>query len=78
MSTVITYELPYRTPVILRILNVAGQEVKRVSFSYQTAGVHTFTWDGTDNDGNVVATGVYLYQVQAGSNVVTRKMMLIK
>ncbi len=42
------------------------------------AGVHIIRWDGTNDRGEVVSSGIYLYRVVAEGNVVTRKMILMK
>ena len=44
----------------------------------KTAGEYQITWDGVDQKGSAVATGIYLYRFQAGDYVETKKMMIIK
>ena len=53
--------------------NVLGQVVSTLANSYMDAGYHTFTWNA-DN----VPSGMYLVRVEAGSNVETQKIMLLK
>jgi flagellar hook assembly protein FlgD len=45
---------------------------------YMSAGIHTITWDGTNEHGNVVSSGIYFYKVVAGDIVTTKKMILMK
>ncbi|MCE5250167.1 hypothetical protein LLG96_08095 [bacterium] len=44
----------------------------------QNAGHHEVTWDGVDNEGQYVASGVYMYRIEAGGRSETRKMTLIR
>ncbi len=77
-STVISYQLPANSHATLRIFNLLGQEVRTLVNGLQTAGEHEVTWDGKDNGGRAVASGVYLYRLEAGGQVKTRKLMLLK
>ncbi|MFB3041402.1 MAG: hypothetical protein ACE1ZS_06320 [Candidatus Poribacteria bacterium] len=45
---------------------------------YYPIGTHEVVWDGSDSQGNVVASGLYFYQLKAGSFVETRKMLFIR
>jgi subtilisin family serine protease len=60
------------------VFDVQGKVVKRLYDGYKPAGYHTMSWDGTNEDGAVVATGVYFVQMRAREFVGTRKMILIK
>ena len=76
-STVFTLSLPKAGRYIVRIYNLAGQVVK--SFEGEaTAGIMSFTWDGTDRNSLPVSSGIYFYKAEAGDFFSTRKMMLIK
>ena len=78
-STNIVYHLPERAEVTLHIYNVAGQLVRTlVSGTEQSAGIYQVTWDGRDAGGRPVASGLYLYRIQAGDFQETRRMMLVK
>lgn len=77
-STVISYELPANTRTTLTIYNVLGQEVRTLVDGPETVGAKSVTWDGRDNHGRQVVSGVYLYRLQAGSYVQARKMILMK
>jgi cytochrome c peroxidase len=77
-TTHFSLNLALRTHVSLTIFNIIGQRVKTLVDDYMDAGVHTFTWDGTNDKGEVVSSGVYLYRVMVAGNVVTKKMILMK
>ena len=77
-STTITYHLPQATRVTLDVYNVTGQRVAQLVAQEQGAGVHQAVWDGRDASGTPVASGVYLYRIEAGSFRQTQKMTLLK
>jgi len=68
----------YHGPVTLKIYNVQGQRVKTVFAGSKPAGYHTFSWNGTNDNGAPVATGIYFANFVAGDTRVTRKMVLLK
>jgi parallel beta-helix repeat protein len=77
-STLITYALPKTSMVSIKIYNMLGQEVKSLLNSERQPGVYTIQWNGDNNFGQHVASGVYIYRVTAGQNIKTMKMMLLK
>ena len=77
-ATTIRYALEKAVDVELAIYNLLGQEVRLLVRQFQPAGSYTVTWDGRDAAGRQVSTGIYLYRLQAGADVVTRKMILAK
>jgi hypothetical protein len=77
-TTAISYVLPKATDVTLVVYNTLGQKVKTLVATSQTAGEHSVEWDGTDDTGSPVASGVYLYKLSSPDYSSTRKMMLIK
>ena len=62
----------------LTIYNMLEQKVKTFSMQSTPAGYHSVTWDATNDLGEQVGAGVYLYQLQAKDFVKTRKMVLLK
>ncbi|MCP4713293.1 MAG: hypothetical protein GY869_32080, partial [Planctomycetes bacterium] len=62
--------------------NTAGQLVRALAGSRYPAGEHTITWDGTNDNGQPVGSGVYLYRLQAGDQVdvkgETKRMILMR
>lgn len=77
-STTIHYNLPKSANVSLKIFNALGQEVKTLVQENQAAGEQSIAWDGKNNSGNPVSSGVYLYVLKSGSEVLSRKMLLLK
>ena len=77
-STAIGYQLPEAGMVRLAIYNLLGQEVRVLVDERKEAGSFTATWDGNDELGRRVATGVYLYRIQAGDFAASRRMLLLK
>jgi hypothetical protein len=78
-ATTIRYGLPKAERVTLKIYNLLGAEVATlVNDEPKAAGYHVAIWDGRNKDGEVVASGVYIYRIRAGSFSVTKKMALVK
>ncbi|MFH1685995.1 MAG: FlgD immunoglobulin-like domain containing protein [bacterium] len=77
-TTSIEYDLPISSDVTIDLYNMLGQKVRTLVDGYKAAGYYTVEWDGKTSSGRAVATGVYLYRIQAGSFVKTKKMILLK
>ncbi len=78
LSTTILFSLPSRSHVVITIYNVLGQRVTRLVNEVKPAGSYHVDWDGKDQHGQTVASGVYLYELKAGEYVDARKMLLLK
>ena len=77
-STTISFDVKERGHVSLKIYNVAGQLVKTLADGVKDAKHYEITWDGTNNHGFKVASGVYFYKMQSKSFSQTKKMVLLK
>lgn len=77
-ETDISYSIPVEGKVALSIYNVRGQKVTTLVELNQTAGHYTVHWDGTDEQGNKVASGIYFYRIQVGEFEDSKKMILMK
>lgn len=77
-TTIIKYSLPKEVDVTLKLFNMRGQEVKTLVSKKQLAGIYAVEWDGRDNSGIAVSTGIYFYRIQAGKFTRTNKMLLVK
>ncbi len=76
--TTIQYELPQRSDVQITIYDLLGRKVTTLVSETQDAGVKSVSWNATNDHGKPVSAGVYLYQIQAGEYVLTKKMVLLK
>jgi len=77
-TTVIEYALPKASEVKIQIYNILGQKVKSLMDEPQEAGYKTIHWDGKDDHGNEVSSGVYFCRIEAGDFVKCKKMALLK
>ena len=62
----------------LSIYDTSGREVRTLVSGPLKAGLHTVRWDGTNNDGKSVASGVYFYSLKADTYESTKKMVLVR
>jgi hypothetical protein len=76
--TTIEYVLPEDCHVKVTVYNVLGREVRLLVNGYQFEGQTTVVWDAKDNAGHEAASGIYFYTIQAGDNVETKKVLLLK
>lgn len=77
-STNIRFQMPAAEQVELRIFNALGQEVRTLANGRFEAGRHTSMWDGRDNQGRTVASGIYICRMTAGKFTQSRLMNLIR
>jgi len=64
--------------VTINVYNVRGQLVRTLLNEHREPGHHSVVWNGTDDNGRAVSSGIYLYRIVAGENVATRRMLLMK
>jgi len=76
--TAIKYELPENSKVTLEVYTVLGNKVATLVNGEQEAGFQTVIWDGMDDEGRPVSSGIYFYKMSAGDFKATRKMTLMK
>lgn len=77
-STTIGYTVPSRINVTLQIFDVAGRLVNTLINESRDAGRYSATWNGRNDAGESVGSGVYFYRLSAGNNSLTKKMVLLK
>ena len=77
-STVIRFGLPIEENVTLKVYDILGREVKTLVNETLRPGYHSVEWDGTNNYGSKVASGIYVYRIVAGKFVKSMKMMMLK
>ncbi|NQU26665.1 MAG: PKD domain-containing protein, partial [Candidatus Marinimicrobia bacterium] len=76
--TTIRYDLPEISHVRIDIYDILGREVATLVNQTEEAGYKAIIWDGTDNFGKLLGSGVYFYQIIAANYTQTKKMLLIK
>ena len=76
--TNIRYDLPEDAHVMIRIFDIQGRMVKTLVSGQEKAGRKSIVWNATNQIGEQVAAGMYLYLIQAGEFKQTRKMVLLK
>ena len=76
--TTLHYNLSQDGLVKIAIYDMMGRVVKNLLNNHQTSGYKTIQWDATNDYGKPVSAGIYLYQIQAGEYISTKKMVLIK
>ena len=77
-ATMIRFSLAHRVKVKLEIFNLLGQRVKTLVDAALAPGQHRLIWDGRNDAGLRVSSGVYFYRLKAGDYVKSRKMVLIR
>ncbi|MBU0983518.1 MAG: T9SS type A sorting domain-containing protein [candidate division Zixibacteria bacterium] len=78
-TTTILLDIPTKATVTVEVFNVLGQQVKTLlNADLAPQANYRVNWDGTDNSGSQVASGIYFYRMSAGDFVQTKKMMLLK
>jgi len=77
-ETTIAYTLPEASKVQITIYNVLGQHVKTLVNEFKPVGDYSVKWDVTNDDGVKLTSGVYIYRMQAGSFIESKKLMMMK
>ncbi|MHB2155114.1 C25 family cysteine peptidase [Calditrichota bacterium GD2] len=77
-STTIRFQIPRQTEVQILIFNLLGQKVKTLFEGKRGAGIHQLSWDGHDDAGQAVSSGIYIVQARAGQHVARQKILLVK
>lgn len=78
LSTSIKYYLPEAANVKIRIFNSLGQDIIKLVDELQNAGTNTVEWNGRNSKGEIVASGTYIYRIDAGNNAKSKTMLLLK
>jgi hypothetical protein len=77
-ETTIRYGVPQKGHVKLSVFNILGQQIRILVEKNQLPGYYEVIWDGCDGMGNRVASGVYIYRLEACAKIATRKMVVLK
>ncbi|MFQ5865963.1 MAG: FlgD immunoglobulin-like domain containing protein [bacterium] len=76
--TTISYSLPEKGHVVLKVYNILREEIGILVNEPKEPGYHTVTWDGKDNNGNSMPNGLYIYTIKASEFKDARKLILLK
>lgn len=77
-TTQIEFSLPSKDFVTLKVYDILGRNLRTLVEQNLSAGEYRVEWDGSDNYGNQVASGVYFYRLESGRQIDTKKMVMIK
>ena len=77
-TTTIAYDIPEASHVRISIYNLLGQEVRTLVNSHHEAAYHKVQWNGLTNAGAPVASGMYIYRIEAGEFSAIRKLVIMK
>ena len=78
--TTIEYQIPVGSydRVILKVYDMRGSLVNTLVDRFESPGIHSAVWDGRDDSGNMVSSGIYIYQLKADDFVKSNKMILMR
>jgi len=74
----LAFRLPVRGHVVLTVFDARGERVRTLMDRAMGEGEHGVTWDGSDDQGRRLGSGVYYYTLQVGDQVITRKLVMLK
>ena len=77
-STNINFDLPKAAQVTINVYDIQGSQVKTLINNYYPAGSHRVVWDGTNNSGEKINSGIYFYELSSGMTRIVKKMQLLK
>jgi hypothetical protein len=77
-STIISFYLPAPGHVTLDIFDIQGRKIRTLIDAEKDPGTHDVIWNGTNDTGNTVASGVYYYRLVAGKKAITKKLILLR
>ena len=76
--TTIAYDIPEISPVQVEIYNIMGQQIKTLVHEVHQPGYYRVVWNGTNNRGMAVPSGMYFYQIKASTFTNVKKLILMK
>lgn len=74
----VSYQIPEAMPVKIVVYNISGQRIKNLADDWLSPGYYKTTWDGRDDAGRNISTGIYFVRILAGNNAMTQKVIKIK
>jgi flagellar hook assembly protein FlgD len=77
-TTTITYSVPEKCDVTLKVYDISGKCVASLVDERQEKSSYAVEWHGKDAIGSTVASGIYFYRLAAGNHTITKKMVLLR
>jgi hypothetical protein len=77
-TTTITYSLPEKSLVSLKVYDILGREITTLKEEEQEAGEKFAIWDGSNKNGQITASGLYIYRLTAGGTEIAKKMVFLR
>ena len=77
-GTTIEYQIPAEGDVQINIFSITGQLVRTFKNAHAAQGAYAITWDGKNDTGQSVASGLYIYRVSYANSVISKKMLFVK
>ncbi len=77
-TTTIQFSLKQKDDIVLSIYDIMGRRVNTLYNGTLSAGTHHLTWNGTDNSGEVVSSGMYFYRIETSDITISNQMLLLK
>jgi flagellar hook assembly protein FlgD len=77
-TTTIAFSLDEPAQTLITIYNLLGQRVTTLIDEFRPAGEHSVIWDGKDEQGKEISSGIYFYLIQSGQHVQAKKMTLLR
>ncbi len=77
-SAIISYQVPQKSQVCLSVYNILGQNIRTLDSGEKDPGLYQASWDGRDNQGRNMASGIYFYRLSAGPVNLTHKLILVR
>ncbi|MFQ5603353.1 MAG: FG-GAP-like repeat-containing protein [bacterium] len=78
LETKIQFAVPEASDITLTLFNTRGEKIATLYQGHLSPGIYSRSWDGRDQHGRIVASGLYLYKIQMGDQQIVKKLMLVK
>ena len=77
-ETIIQFSLPQKSTITLTVYNLLGKSVKSFFLKNRNQGCHSVQWNGKDNFGNQLPSGIYFYKLMANDEIISKKMIILE
>ena len=77
-TTTFSYVVPRSSEVAIAIYNIRGELVRTLESGYQNVGRHQVIWNGLDDSGEIMSSGIYIYSLTSASQTISKQMLFLK